>query len=156
MGRIQNRILEMEDTMTILASLKLVEFRPETAGGRIAVRRRKLADKIDQQISLSSDPAYAPTKIVTVTDSEGNQQRREVAKRIKRWWVANSDGTAQLTVRYGSKPIELAKGKNAIECASASEVSTVLTKVKEAVLKGELDAALNSVTVVGRKAKQSS
>ncbi len=142
--------------MSVIASLKLVEFKPQNAQGRIFVRRRKLVDKIDQQISLSSDPAYAPTKIVTVTDSEGNQHRREVAKRIKRWWIVNADDTVQLTVRYGSKPIELAKGKNAIECASASEVSTVLTKVKEAVLKGELDAALNSVTVVGRKAKQSS
>ena len=139
--------------MTILASLKLVEFRPETAGGRIAMRRRKLADKIDQQISLSSDPAYAPTKIVTVTDSDGNQQRREVAKRIKRWWVANSDGTAQLTVRYGSKPIEFAKGKNAIACSAVSEIASILTQVKQAVMSGELDTALEGVTVAGRKAK---
>ena len=142
--------------MSVISSLKLVEFRPETAQGRIFVRRRKLADKIDQQISLAADAAFTATKIVTITDENGNHHRREVAKRIKRWWVVNADDTVQLTVRYGSKPIELAKGKNAIECASASEVSTVLTKVKEAVLKGELDAALSSVTVVGRKAKQSS
>lgn len=141
--------------MAIIASLKLVEFRPETAEGRIFVRRRKLADKIDQQISLASDPAYAPTKIVTVTDGDGKQQRREVAKRIKRWWVTNSDGTAQLTVRYGSKPIELAKGKNAIACADVSEIGSILTQVKEAVLNGELDTALEGVTVVGRKEKRS-
>ncbi len=141
--------------MSLITSLKLIEFRPETAQGRIFVRRRKLADKIDQQINFATDAAYAPTKIVTVTDENGNQHRREVAKRIKRWWVVNADDTVQLTVRYGSRPIELAKGKNAIECANASEVSAVLTKVKEAVLNGELDTALNSVTGVGRKAKQS-
>ncbi len=140
--------------MSPITSLKLIEFRPETAQGRIFVRRRKLADKIDQQINLADDAAYTTTKIVTVTDENGNQQRREVAKRIKRWWVVNADDTVQLTVRYGSKPIELAKGKNAIECANVAEVSTVLSKVKEAVLNGELDTALNSVTVIGRKAKQ--
>jgi len=140
--------------MSVIASLKLVEFRPETAQGRIFVRRRKLADKIDQQISLVSDPAFAPTKFVTITDSNGIQQRREVAKRIKRWWVMNSDGTAQLTVRYGSKPIELAKGKNAIACADASEIGSILTQVKEAVLCGELDTALEGVTVASRKAKR--
>ena len=65
----------------------------------------------------------------------------------------NADDTVQLTVRYGSKPIELAKGKNAIQCTNVSEVSTVLSTVKEAVLNGELDTALNSVTGVGSKAK---
>ena len=65
----------------------------------------------------------------------------------------NADDTVQLTVRYGSKPIELAKGKNAIKCTNASEVSTVLSTVREAVLNGELDTALNSVTGVGSKAK---
>ncbi len=141
--------------MSVIASLKLIEFKPENAQGRIFMRRRKLADKIDQQISLASDPAYAPMKLVTVTDSEGNQQRKEVAKRIKRWWVANSDGTVQLTVRYGSKPLELAKGKNAIQCADIKEVGTVLGKVKEAVMNGELDTMLASVTVVGRKVSKS-
>lgn len=141
--------------MSIIASLKLVEFRPETAEGRIFVRRRKLADKIDQQINLASDPAFAPSKIVTITDSDGNQQRREVAKRIKRWWVTNSDGTVQLTVRYGSKPIELAKGKNAIACANVAEIGAVLSSVKDAVLAGELDNALQSITKVGVKSKRS-
>jgi hypothetical protein len=139
--------------MSLISSLKLIEFRPETAQGRIFVRRRKLADKIDQQIKLATDPAYTPSKFVTVTDESGNQHRREVAKRIKRWWVVNADDTVQLTVRYGSKPIELAKGKNAIQCTNASEVSTVLSTVKEAVLNGELDNALNSVTGVGSKVK---
>ena len=141
--------------MSLITSLKLIEFRPETAQGRIFVRRRKLAEKIDQQINLADDAAFIATKIVTVTDENGNQHRREVAKRIKRWWIVNADDTVQLTVRYGSKPIELAKGKNAIACANVAEVGTVLSKVKEAVLKGELDTALNSVTAIARKAKQS-
>lgn len=140
--------------MSLISSLKLVEYRPETAQGRIFVRRRKLADKIDQQINLASDPAYIAKKLVTVTDENGSQHRREVVKRIKRWWVVNADDTVQLTVRYGSKPIELAKGKNAIECANSAEICSVLSKVKDAVLNGELDAALNSVTVAGRKAKK--
>lgn len=145
---------KLENNMSLIASLKLVEFRPENAQGRIFVRRRKLADKIDQQINLASDPAYSPMKIITITDGEGNQQRKEVAKQIKRWWVTNSDGTVQLTVRYGSKPLELAKGKNAIQCSSIADVGAVLGTVKEAVMNGELDAMLETVTVVGRNAKK--
>ena len=38
--------------MSLISSLKLIEFRPETAQGRIFVRRRKLADKIDQLVGF--------------------------------------------------------------------------------------------------------
>ena len=129
--------------MTILNTLKLVEFKPHNAGGRIQMRRRKLAEKIDQQILLANDPSYRPTKIVWTKDVNGSEQRRETPKRIKRWWVQNMDGTVQLTIRYGSKTLELAKGMSAIECASASDVSDVLTKVREAAISGEIDEILN-------------
>jgi len=43
-------------------------------------------------------------------------------------------------VRYGNKPLEFAKGKNAIELATEAEVADVLAKVREAVEYGELDA----------------
>jgi len=39
-----------------------------------------------------------------------------VGKRVLRWWCVGADGTVELTVRYGSKPLELAK-KNALELA---------------------------------------
>lgn len=129
--------------MTILNTLKLVEFKPHNAGGRMQMRRRKLVEKIDHQILLANDPSYRPTKIIWLKDEHGSEQRREVPKRINRWWAENTDGTVQLTIRYGSKALELAKGKSAIECASASTVSDVLTKIKEAVTKGELDDILN-------------
>lgn len=140
--------------MSFLNALKLVEFKPQHASGAVFVRRRKLADKIAQQINLASDAAYAPTKIVTVKDENGNEQRREVAKRIKRWWVTNADGSVQLTVRYGSKPIEFAKGKNAIELSSASEIAPTLTAISDAVMNGELDAALAVSSAFGRKLKK--
>ena len=130
------------------------EFKPQHASGAVFVRRRKLADKIAQQINLASDAAYAPTKIVTIKDENGNGQRREVAKRIKRWWVTNADGSVQLTVRYGSKPIEFAKGKNAIELSSASEIAPTLTAISDAVMNGELDAALAVSSAFGRKLKK--
>ena len=40
-------------------------------------------------------------------------------------------------MRYGSKPLEFAKGKNAIELATEAEVDDVLAKVREAAECGE-------------------
>ena len=141
--------------MSPITSLKLIEFRPETAQGRIFVRRRKLADKIDQQINLADDAAYTTTKIVTVTDENGNQQRREVAKRIKRWWVTNADGSVQLTVRYGSKPIEFEKGKAAIVVKGRDDLLALIPKLIAAIEAGEFDSYISSATkqrIVGKKA----
>ena len=103
--------------MSLITSLKLIEFRPETAQGRIFVRRRKLAEKIDQQINLADDAAFIATKIVTVTDENGNQHRREVAKRIKRWWIVNADDTVQLTVRYAVRRRQRIDGQRLAERA---------------------------------------
>ena len=58
------------------------------------------------------------------------------------WWLEAADGSVQLTVRYGAKPLELANGKNAIVLKSADEVEGTLRKLLLAVLGGELDAVL--------------
>ena len=55
-----------------------------------------------------------------------------------------------LVVRYGSKPLEFAKGKNAIELGSESEVADVLAKVREAAEHGELDALIEKQAQFGR------
>ena len=78
----------------------------------------------------------------------------EVAKRVKRWWTASFDGKINLVVRYGSKPLEFAKGKNAIELASETEVADVLAKVREAAEHGELDALIEKQAQFGRRVTQ--
>ncbi len=78
----------------------------------------------------------------------------EVAKRVKRWWTASVDGKINLVVRYGSKPLEFAKGKNAIELASEVEVADVLAKVREAAELGELDALIEQQAQFGRRVRQ--
>ena len=116
--------------------------------------RRKLIAKIDQQIQLAANKDYTPTQHKWVTDEHGNQRKVEVSKRVKRWWSASVDGKINLVVRYGSKPLEFAKGKNAIELASEAEVADVLAKVREAAELGELDALIEKQAQFGRRVTQ--
>jgi hypothetical protein len=51
-----------------------------------------------------------------------------------------------LAVRYGSRVLELAKGKNAIELASGDELIAALQALKTATLAGELDAAIEAAS----------
>jgi hypothetical protein len=139
--------------MKVLNSLKLVSFSPVNNNTVEATRRRKLVAKIDEQLALAANADYQPTKIKRVKDADGNVEKVEVAKRIKRWWGATADGKVNLTIRYGSKPIEFAKGKNAIELASEEQVTATLLKVKEAVQAGEFDELIDASLATNKRKK---
>ena len=136
--------------MTVLDTLNFIAFNPLQNNNPIAVRRRKLIAKIDEQIQLAANKDYTPTQHKWVTDAEGNQRKIDVPKRIKRWWTKSINGQINLVVRYGSKPLEFAKGKNAIELADESAVSETLIKIKEAADKGELDPLIEQQAQFGR------
>jgi hypothetical protein len=76
----------------------------------------------------------------------GERRTVEAAKRIKQWWFVSDTGKVCLQVRYGTRVMELAKGKNSIEVANAAELMTVLAAVKSAVEAGELDAQIDSAS----------
>ena len=91
--------------MTVLDTLNFFAFKLLQNNNPIAVRRRKLIAKIDEQIQFAANKDYTPTQHKWVTDEHGNQRKVEVAKRVKRWWTASVDGKINLVVRYGSKPL---------------------------------------------------
>ena len=141
---------EADTDMTVLNTLNFVAFNPLQNNNPIAVRRRKLIAKIDEQIQLAANKDYTPTQHKWVTDEHGNQRKVEAAKRVKRWWTASVDGKINLVV----KPLEFAKGKNAIELASEAEVADVLAKVREAAELAELDALIEKQAQFGRRVTQ--
>ena len=137
--------------MSVLNSLKFVTYSPVNSNTVEATRRRKLIAKIDEQLALAANSDYQPTQIKRVKDADGNVEKVEVEKRIKRWWGETANGKVNLTIRYGSKQIEFAKGKNAIELASEEQVAATLLKVKEAVQAGEFDALIEQQAQFGRR-----
>ena len=50
-----------------------------------------------------------------------------------------ADDTFELTVRYGNRVLELAKGLDAVELASVDELVPVLEQFKAAAERGEMD-----------------
>ena len=140
--------------MTVLDTLNFVAFNPLQNNNPISVRRRKLIAKIDEQIQLAANKNYTPTQHKWVTDEHGSQRKVEVAKRVKRWWTACVDGNINLVVRYGSKPLEFANGKNAIELGTEAEVADVLAKMRGAAENGELDTLIEQQAQFGRRVTQ--
>jgi len=140
--------------MSMLSTLNLVAFTPVASSNPLITRREKLLSKIDEQIEIASNPNYTPTQHKWVTDAEGNQRKVEVAKRVKRWWAASMDGKVNLVIRYGTKPLEFAKGKNAIALDTEAEIADTLRKVRDAVEAGELDAQIEVQAQFGRRVTQ--
>ena len=76
----------------------------------------------------------------------GLRKQVEVNKRIKQWWFTADNGKLALSVRYGARLLELAKGKYAVELASEKELVPTLEIIKAAVLNDELDAAIDAAS----------
>jgi len=137
--------------MNIFAKLKLVASKKERDVSPIVVRRNKLVSKIEEQLAFATaqreGQIYAPKRLKNVIDKvTGEKKTVESAKRIKEWYWTNSAGKINLSIRYGSKTLELAKGKNAIELNNGEELLATLALLKDAVIAGELDDAIGNAS----------
>ena len=137
--------------MSTIAGLKLVASKKSRSLSPIQQRRNKLAAKIHEQWELctarQAGTIYAPRRLRTITNPQtGERATVETVKRVKEWFWISESGKIMLSVRYGSKTLELAKGKNAIELATSEELIAVLEKLKAAVLAGELDAQIETAS----------
>ena len=137
--------------MSTLAKLKLISSKRLNTVNPILHRRKKLTDKINEQLEVASalkdGRLYAPKKLKSVKDADtGDRRTVETTKRVKEWFWTAVNGKINLSVRYGSKVIDLAKGKNAVELASIDELISTLALIKDAVDAGELDDAISTAS----------
>lgn len=130
-----------------LASLKLTASKKPLQMSIVQFRRNKLVSRLHEQIELAKairdGDMRVFKKLRTITDAEtGVRKQVEVPKRMRQWWFVSENGKLAVSVWYGSKLLELAKGKFAVEVASESELAQVLESLKAAANAGELDAAI--------------
>lgn len=136
--------------MSALSGLKLTAAKKPQQQPPIVQRRNKLGRRLWEQIELAKAQAaggtYSSKRLKTVESAEGVKTTVEVAKRVKPWWFIADNGKLCLNVRYGAKLLELAKGKSAVEVASAADLIPTLQLIKTAVEAGELDAQLDAAS----------
>jgi hypothetical protein len=137
--------------MSGLTGLKLVSMKKPLQISPVFQRRNKLSKQIWHQIQLAKALAegrdYAPERTVTVKDKQTGQRHTVTrARRIRQWWFVTDTGRVCLQVRYGSRVLDLAKGKNSIEVGTSGELLNALEVVKTAIDAGELDAAIESAS----------
>ena len=114
--------------MSAFSGLKLVAAKRPQAATPAVVRRAKLAGQLDEQMELvranAAGTTYAPMRVRSVR--------------------------VCLQVFYGTRILELAKGKNSIDVGSTAELLSALEVVKRAVEAGELDAHIEAASAAVR------
>ena len=113
-------------------------------------RRNNVAKRIYEQIELAKSKlegkAFSPTRLRTVKDAEtGLNKTVSVPKRVKEWWFTSDSGKLCVSLRYGAKVVEIAKGKPAVELGGEKELVATLELLKQAVESGELDTQIEAV-----------
>jgi hypothetical protein len=135
----------------ILNTLKLTAARKSRALPDVVKRRNKLLQKLAEQrdlaAALEQGQHYAPKRLRSLRDADtGARVVKEVAVRIKPWFWTGEKGECLLAINYGSKQIELQKGKTAIDVGAADNLVTVLETVITAVRNGELDVQIEAAS----------
>ena len=139
-----------------MSTLKLTAAQKPTQMSPVQQRRNKLAKRLWEQVELAkaqqAGTHYIATKFRTITDNEtGFRKQIETNKRVKAWWFVAENGKVCLQVRYGTRVLELAKGKNSIEVGSGTELLAVLETVKKCVENGELDTQIEAASAAVRE-----
>ena len=137
--------------MSALESLKLTTAKKPTHIPAIVFRRNKLSSKLWEQIQLAKSQIegtpFVVTKFKSIKGKEtGLRKQVEIPKRIREWWFRNDAGKVCVSVKYGTKVIELAKGKHSVEVENAQALVKALETIKSAVEQGELDAQIESAS----------
>ena len=138
-------------TLDSLNTLKLTDAKRPKNQPPIVQRRNKLISKLWEQLELAkakhSGKDFVVKRYKNVKDLEGNIKSIEKPKCIKPWWFTSSAGTLCINVFYGSKVLELAKGKTAIEAANLENVIEVLELLKREAELGAFDAAIEAASL---------
>jgi hypothetical protein len=112
--------------------------------------------KIEKSLNLVS--ATKPTSVDPITKRRStllraiNRQVQQLRKHqngektSRPWFWRGDDGKIYLQIKYGKTPIELSKGKFAIECSSIENIETNLDIVEALVCTGDFDDHLAEVS----------
>jgi len=137
--------------MAALDSLKLVAAKHAKGLDPKLMRRSKMSKKVKEQLELAEAEVagftYTATKTRSVLNTEtGLMESIQVPKRLKPWWWVQDNGKLCLMLRYGAKPLEISKGKNAIEVGGLDDLVAKLKIIKTAVEAGELDTHMEALS----------
>jgi hypothetical protein len=135
--------------MAIIAKLNITNADRPHQLPVIVRRRNKLVNALHDQLELAKAEAegreYLKTRRRHVKNPVTGEYAEAVVNRKPRaWYWTADDGKLYICLRYGTRVLELAKGKSAIEVGEKKQLVPVIEALKQAVAAGEVDAQLTA------------
>lgn len=134
--------------MSILKTLKLAAATPANQGASKFGFRDKLLRYLAEQKALAeaeiAGTQFTATRKMTRTNEAGEEVRVEAPRNVRKGWFTDAGGKMFFQLRYGSRPLELAKGMNAIEVKGLADVPVIVGSIIDAIKAGELDPQITA------------
>ena len=134
--------------MIQLADVKLVSAVRPTFQDPVALKRSKFISRVSEQLEIANLLMKGEQIPFTSFNDPVSLKR---PRRVSPWWWTDRDGKYLMAIKYGSKVIELAKGKSAVQAETLEQIIEVLKSLKLATSNGELDVLLNHAGELIRK-----
>lgn len=135
--------------MSIVSSLKVVAAKRPQQQPVIVQRRNKLINRLHDQLELakaeSEGREYLKARRRHVKNPvTGEYAEAVVSRKPRAWYWTADDGKVYISLRYGTRILELAKGKSAIEVGEIKQLIPMIEALKRAVAAGELDVQIDA------------
>ena len=134
--------------MIQLADVKLVSAVRPTFQDPVALKRSKFISRISEQLEIANHLMKGEQIPFTSFNDPVSLKR---PRKVSPWWWIDKDGKYLMAIKYGSKVIELAKGKPAVQAETLDQIIEVLNSLKLATSNGELDLHLTQASELIRK-----
>jgi len=131
-----------------LADVKLVSAVRPTFQDPVALKRTKFISRVSEQLEIANLLMKGEQIPFTSFNDPVSLKR---PRRVSPWWWTDRDGKYLMAIKYGSKVIELAKGKPAVQAETLDQIIEVLKSLKQATSNGELDLHLTQASELIRK-----
>lgn len=134
--------------MIQLADVKLVSAVRPTFQDPVTLKRTKFISRVSEQLEIANQ-LMKGEQIPFTSFHDPVSLRR--SRKVSPWWWTDKDGKYLMVIKYGSKVIELAKGKPAVQAETLDQIIEVLKSLKLATSNGELDLHLSQASELIRK-----
>ena len=134
--------------MIQLADVKLVSAVRPTFQDPVALKRTKFISRVSEQLEIANLSMKGEQIPFTSFHDPVTLKR---PRKVSPWWWIDKDGKYLMAIKYGSKVIELAKGKSAVQAETLDQIIEVLKSLKLATSNGELDLHLTQASELIRK-----
>lgn len=136
---------------TILQTLKVSSTQRKVQSSPTQYRRDRLLNIISHQMEAATAKSEGKqfslmTQKKVLDKFTGERKLMTVPKRFRQSWWKGDDGKVYLQLRYGSRLLEIAKGKTTIEVGDMAKLVPTLELIRDAVLLGEFDDLLSSAS----------